>query len=92
MAFIDLSKAFGTISREMIWWILEKNGGPSKFLAIHCLLHSGMQAHVRYGNLLEPPPAAVGVKQGCVSARVLSNLYLAAVNFITHSAIKGIRE
>lgn len=90
MTFIDLSKAFDTVNREILWQILEKFGVPPKFLNVLRQFHDGMQARVRVGSVLsEPFPVAVGVKQGCVLAPVLFNLFLAAVNLITHNIIDG---
>ena len=34
MAFIDLTKAFDTINRDMLWRIMEKFGCPRKYIAI----------------------------------------------------------
>ena len=90
MAFIDLRKAFDTVNRETMWQVLEKFGVPPKFLAILRQLHDGMQARVRVGNVLsEPFPVAVGVKQGCVLAPILFNIFLAAISIITHNVING---
>lgn len=90
MAFIDLSKAFDTVNREVMWQVLEKFGVPPKFLAILRQLHDGMHAQVRVGSVLSDPfPVAVGVKQGCVLAPVLFNLFLAAINIITHNIVNG---
>ena len=90
MAFVDLSKAFDTVNRELMWQVLEKFGVPPKFLEILRQLHDGMQARVRVGSVLsEPFPVAVGVKQGCVLAPVLFNLFLAVINIVTHNAING---
>ena len=95
MAFIDLSKAFDTVNREIMWLILEKFGVPQKFLTILRQFHDGMEARVRVGSALsESFPVAVGVKQGCVLAPTLFNLFLAAVNLITHNVIneyKGVQ-
>jgi hypothetical protein len=40
-AFIDLTKAFDTVSRDGLWKILAKLGCPPKFLAILQQLHDG---------------------------------------------------
>ena len=40
-AFIDLTKAFDTVSREGLWKVLMKLGCPPKFLEILQQLHEG---------------------------------------------------
>ena len=46
MAFVDLSKAFNTVSRELLWGIILKCGCPDTFLNILCQFHDGVMAHV----------------------------------------------
>ena len=90
MAFIDLSKAFDTVNRELLWRVLQKFGVPAKYLSVLRQFHDGMQARVRAGGLTSDPfPVAVGVKQGCVLAPALFNLFLAAITLITHNIIGG---
>ena len=53
--FIDLTKAFDTVSREGLWRIMAKYGCPPKFITIVHLLHDGMMARVQDdGNESEP--------------------------------------
>ena len=71
MAFIDLTKAFNTVNRELIWEVLVKFGSPPpQFLAPGFVLrafHDGMMAKVVLsGCESEPFSVNVGVKQGCV--------------------------
>lgn len=88
IAFIDLSNAFDTINREMLWKQLSKLGVPPKFLTILQQLHNGMQARVTTGELQsEFFNVNVGVKQGCVLAPVLFNLLLSAVTHLFHCAL-----
>ncbi len=80
VAFIDLSKAFDTINRELLWKNLSKLGVPPKFLSILRQMHDGMQARVLTGELQsESFEVNVGVKQGCVLAPVLFNIFLSAL-------------
>jgi hypothetical protein len=44
--FIDLTKAFDTVSREALWKILLKLDCPTKFINIIKQLHEGMQERV----------------------------------------------
>ena len=88
MAFIDLSKAFDTVNRELLWRLLEKLGIPPTFLAILRDFHDGMTARVQAGGALSDPfEVNMGVKQGCVLAPVLFNIFLLAVYYLTHNAL-----
>ena len=46
LVFIDLTKAFDTVSREALWQILHKVGCPDKFVNIVRSFHNGMLARV----------------------------------------------
>ena len=79
LAFIDLTKAFDTVNRRMLWTVLSRFGCPPRFLAILKCFHDDMQARVvAGGGESEPFDVNVGVKQGCVIAPVLFNLYISA--------------
>lgn len=71
-AFIDLTKAFDTVSRDGLWRILVRLGCPPKLLQILQQLHKGQMGQVKHkGELSDPFPIENGVKQGCVLAPTL---------------------
>ena len=75
VAFIDLTKAFDTVSREGLWKILARLGCPPKFLTILRQLHEGQMGQVQHnGALSDSFPIANGVKQGCVLAPTLFSI------------------
>ena len=75
-AFIDLTKAFDTVSREGLWRILGKLGCPPRFLAILQQLHIGQRGQVKHnGEFSESFPIVNGVKQGCVLAPTLFAIF-----------------
>ena len=83
MAFIDLTKAFDTIDRDMLWDVMRKFGCPRKFVAIVKAFHTNMKASVVIGgNETETFPMQVGLKQGCVMVLVIYNLYMAAATIL----------
>ena len=47
MTFVDLTKAFDTVSRERLWKIMTKFGCPAKVIAMVRQFHDGMLAMVQ---------------------------------------------
>ena len=80
MVFVDLTKAFDTISRDGLWQILRKIGCPDLFVDIIQSFHEGMVARVQdQGQTSEPFSVTNGAKQGCVMAPVLFTLVFSAM-------------
>ena len=78
--FIDLTKALNTVNREALWIILSKLTCPSKFINLIRLLHDGMSGSILYDvDTSTPFDISNGVKQGCVLAPVLFNLFCTCV-------------
>ena len=78
--FVDLTKAFDTVSREGLWKIMVKFGCPSTFIAIVRQFYDGMMARVL--DDAEPSeafPVTNGVKQGCVLAPTLFSMMFSAM-------------
>ncbi|XP_076055085.1 uncharacterized protein LOC143033479 [Oratosquilla oratoria] len=77
---IELTKAFDTVNREALWVILTKLGCAAKFPKLIQLLHDDMTGEVLSGG--EPSDRfsiSNGLKQGCVLAPVLFNLFFTQV-------------
>ncbi|MCG8114190.1 MAG: hypothetical protein JAY89_02300 [Candidatus Thiodiazotropha taylori] len=80
MTFVDLTKAFDTVSREGLWKIMAKFGCPTKFIAMVRQFHDGMLARVQNdGEFSNPFPVTNGVKQGCVLAPTLFSMMFSAM-------------
>ena len=78
LLFIDLTKAFDTVSRPGLWAILSKLGCPPKFVRAVQSFHDGMMARViENGDVSNPFPVTNGVKKGCVLAPTLFSLLFA---------------
>ena len=84
-AFVDLSKAFDTVNREALWKLLAKFGCPPKMITLISALHDGMTATVvANGGESESFESSVGVRQGCVLAPILFNLFVSAITTLVH--------
>ena len=80
MIFVDLTKAFDTVSREGLWKIMAKFGCPTNFIAMVRQFHDGMLARVQNdGEFSDPFPVTNGVKQGCVLAPTLFSVMFSAM-------------
>ena len=80
IAFIDLSKAFNWISRELLWETLARFGCPEKFIWMLRLLHDDKLTTVKTnGNNSETFKVTSGVKQGCVIPPTLLPIFIAAI-------------
>ena len=80
MTFVDLKKAFDTLSREGLWKIMSMFGCPERFVKIVRQFHDGMMARVLDdGNASDSFPVTSGVKQGCVLAPTLFSLLFSAM-------------
>ena len=78
--YVDLTKAFDTVSRDGLWKIMRKYGCPDKFISIVRQFHEGMLARVQdNGEASEAFPVTNGVKQGCVLAPTLFSLMFSAM-------------
>ena len=80
MTFVDLTKAFDTVSREGLWKIMAKFGCPAKSIAMVRQFHDGMLARVQNDSEFSDPfPVTNGVKQGCVLASTLFSMMFSAM-------------
>ena len=80
MVFVDLTKAFDTVSRSTLWKVLSKLGVPCDMLKVICSFHDGMEAFVSAGGQnSETFPVSSGTKQGCVLAPVLFALFFSVM-------------
>ena len=76
--FVDLTKAFYTVSRDGLWKILARLGCPQKMFTILSQLHEGQQGQVKHsGSLSDSFSISNGVKQGFVIVlRLLQHHFL----------------
>ena len=74
--FIDLAKAYDSVNRSLLWSILDRYGVPAHIIEIIRDLHTGTLACVRVkGQKSEWFEVDGGVRQGCVMAPLLFNIF-----------------
>ena len=87
VAFIDFEKAFDSISRKLLWPILQKQGIRGKLFRCVKSMYNVVKARVRDGaSLTESIHCLRGVKQGDVCSPILFSLF---INELTLDIIKG---
>ena len=85
LAFIDLRKAFDSVPRDALWRVLRAYGAPPLLVELLMDLHTGTQAAVRLGALKgEPFSVSCGVRQMCVIAPLLFNVF---IDFVVRQAL-----
>ncbi|XP_076461714.1 uncharacterized protein LOC143294169 [Babylonia areolata] len=78
VAFIDLTKAFDLVSRDGHFEILPKASCPPKVQSMIESYHSNMKGTVQFnGSSSEPFDIRSSVKQGCVLASTLFEIFFA---------------
>ena len=83
MTFVDLTKVFDTVNRDLLWNIPYIFGCPRIFIAT-LVFNTGMCAHVvMSGSQSSSYSIEVGVKQGCVLAPIIFNLLLVAITLVS---------
>ena len=80
MAFIDLKKAYDSVSRSLLMSILRAEGLPEKLVVLIEKLYAKTSLKIRIKQEIgRGVDISTGVRQGCVISPVLFNLFL---NFI----------
>ena len=97
VCFIDLTKAYGSVDRTLLWTVLDRFGVPQNMISVIRQLHDGMRACVRLDDRVCSRWFAVeqGLRQGCVLAPLLFNIFFAAVINVASArfqADKGIMD
>ena len=83
--FIDLKKAYDTVNRPALWKVLQTTNLSGKVRRLLTALHTDTQATVRaYGQKSDTFQVTNGVRQGCVLAPALFNIFL---NHIINTAL-----
>ena len=85
MAFVDLTKAFDTVIRHLLWNILRKCGCPPTFVAMLQQFHTGLCSQVVIADSQSSSiPVDVGENQGCVLAPIIFNQLPVTMTHVFH--------
>ena len=89
--FIDLTKAYDSVDRTLLWTELARLGVSQKIISVIRQFHDGMRACVRLDDRVCSRWFAVeqGLRQGCVLAPLLFNIFFAAVINVTSTRFKA---
>jgi len=72
MNFIDFKKAFDSVHRPSLWWILKKYGIPEDIITIIQNLYEGGESSVKWmGSVGDWFTVMTGVRQGCILSPLL---------------------
>ena len=78
--FVDLTKAYDKVDRDILWMVLERRGVPIKLLNLLKGLLVGAVARVRVnGKFSEQFILERGLKQGSVISPLLFNIFFGAI-------------
>ena len=94
VCFIDLTKAYDSVDRTLLWTVLARFGVPQITISVIRQFHDdGMRAFVRLDDRVCSRWFAVeqGLRQGCVLALLLFNIFFAAVINMASTRFKADR-
>ena len=74
--FVDYSKCFDSIDRNLLWYKLEKAGFSTSIVKLLMSIYSKVDLYVRvHGNVGEKIDSTIGLKQGCPLSTILFSLF-----------------
>ena len=91
VCFIDLTKAYDSVDRTLLWTVLARFGVPHNNISVIRQFHDGMRACVRVDDRVCSRWFAVeqGLRQGCVLAPLLFNIFFASVINVASTRFKA---
>lgn len=81
LCFIDLSKAYDSVDRDLAWCVMRQRGAPTKLVALLKDLHEGTECAMQSDCTGSQSwfPVSTGFKQGDVNAPMLFNVFLDSI-------------
>ena len=78
--YVDLTKAYDKVNRELLWKILRRLGIPDRLVNLIISFHEGASAQAQVNGVLSSPfPLQRGLKQGSVLSPILFNIFFGAL-------------
>ena len=89
--FIDLTKAYDSVDRTLLWTVLALFGVPQNMISIIRQFYDGMRACMRLDDRVCSGWFSVeqGLRQGCVFSPLLSNIFFAVVINVASTRFKA---
>ena len=94
VCFIDLTKAYDSVDRTLLWTVLARFGVAQNLISAIRQFHDGMRACVWLDDSVCSRWFAVkqGLRQGCVLASLLFNIFFAAVMNVASTRFKADKD
>ena len=91
VCFIDLTKAYDSVDRTLLWTVLARFGVPQIMISVIRQFHDGMRACVRLDDRVCSRwfAAEQGLRKWCVLAPPLFNIFFAAVINVASTRFKA---
>lgn len=87
--FVDLTKAYDKVDRNVLWEVLSRRGVPGKLVDLVKAIHVGSSARVRHEGVFSNSfELCRGLKQGSVFAPILFNVFFGAIIEAVHSRLE----
>jgi hypothetical protein len=78
--YVDLTKAYDKVNRELLWRILRRLGIPDRLVNLITSFHEGAYAQAQVNGVLSNPfPLHRDLKQGSVLSPILFNIFFGAL-------------
>ena len=91
VCLIDLTKAYDSVDRTLLRTVLARFGVPHKIISVIRQFHDGVRICVRLDDRVCSEWFAVeqGLRQGCLLAPLLFNIFFAAVINVAYTRFKA---
>jgi Reverse transcriptase (RNA-dependent DNA polymerase) len=77
MIFIDLEKVYDKISKNIMWWALEKKRVPTKYVTLIKHMYTNIMTYVRAcDGESDAYPTKIGLHQGLVLSSYIFTLVM----------------